>query len=161
MLPAQTTPGTLVHVDVNHTDEFLTFVRALRDMTARGESVRWTCDAAPAMLAQLYHLAPPLYLESGLQPTAWRAQHRHCQFYYRRGPGFVVIYDGRSGSDIETVLDDPDQLALFERLHRPGVVPPGTATSALRAAGVLFELGGKAVTLPYRLARLTLPTELL
>ncbi|PXX71594.1 hypothetical protein DFR70_1011028 [Nocardia tenerifensis] len=154
-------PDTLTHVDMHRVQEFLDFVADLRDLTARGESIRWSCDAEPKILARLHHLVPPLYLASGVQPTDWRARHRPGQFYFRRGPGFVIVYDGRSGDETETVIDDPEQLALFDRLHRPGAVPPCPATAALRALGVLFELGGKGITLPYRLARLTLPTELL
>ncbi|NQE89345.1 DUF5825 family protein [Nocardia terpenica] len=150
-----------MHANMHHPDEFLAFVADLRDMTARGESVRWTCAADADTVAPLQHLAPPLWLKPGVEPTVWRARHRPCQFYFRRGPGFVIIHDERSGSAVETLLDDPEHLVLFERLHHPGALRPGSATSALRAAGLLFELGDKGVVLPYRLSRLALPTKLL
>lgn len=161
MPQAHATPDPLLRVHGDRPTEFLAFVADLRDATAQGEPVRWACEASPGGLAALYHLAPPMYLEPLAELTAWRSRHRPGLFYYRRGPGFVVVHDGRSGSDVETVLDDREQLALFDRLHRPGAAPPGMAAEALRAVGVLFELGGRAVALPYRLARLTLPTELL
>jgi hypothetical protein len=161
MQQAHATPDPPIRVHGDRPEEFLAFVADLRDATAQGEPVRWACEAGPDGLAALYHLAPPMYLEPEAELAAWRSRHRSGLFYYRRGPGFVVVHDGRSGSDAETVIDDREQLALFDRLSRPGAVPPGLATQALRAAGVLFELGGWAVALPYRLARLTLPTELL
>src|SRR6266516_271837 len=141
----------------------LTFVASLRDRTARGEPVAWLLYAVGGLDPDLLcHLVPPAGPCTPGMLARWHKAHRFGLLYYRRGPGFVVVYDGRaiSAAD-EMLLDEPEEVQLFERLRQPA--PLGRSDPAaqrLRAAKLLLEIGGMAVALPYRESRIALPLDL-
>jgi len=140
--------------------DLLAFVADLRDRTAKAEHVEWRRemigDADPDLLC---HLVPPT---SG-HKERWHEVHRFGLLYYRRGPGFVIVYDGRPVAVAdELLLDDPEEVRLFERLGQPGpLTPDDPAASRLRTAGLLLEADGMAVALPYRETRLALPLDIM
>lgn len=141
----------------------LTFVARLRDRTAQGEPVTWQLDAVGDLDPDLLcHLVPPAAPCTPSTLARWHKIHRFGLLYYRRGPGFVVVYDGRpiSAAD-ETLLHEPEEVQLFEHLREPA--PLGRddpAAQRLRAAKLLLETGGMAVALPYRESRIALPLDL-
>jgi Family of unknown function (DUF5825) len=141
----------------------LTFVASLRDHTARGEQVAWRLDAIGDLDPDLLcHLVPPSGPCSPGMLARWHKAYRFGLLYFRRGPGFVVVYDGRpiSAAD-EILLDEPEEVQLFERLREPA--PLGRshpAAQRLRAAKLLLETSGLAVALPYRESRIALPLDL-
>jgi hypothetical protein len=89
--------------------------------------------------------------------------HRFGLLYYRRGPGFVIVYDGRPiRLADEILLDEPAEVRLFERLLEPGPLDrDDPAARRLRAAKLLLEADGMAVTLPYREGRIALPLDVM
>ncbi|GAA1949572.1 DUF5825 family protein [Kitasatospora viridis] len=139
----------------------LGFVADLRDRTARGERVDWQLEALglapdPELLC---HLAPP----APDQAPRWHELHRFGLLYYRRGPGFVIVYDARpTATAAQLLLDDPDELRLFDRLARPGpLASDDPAARRLRTARLVMEVDGWAVALPYRESRLVLPLDIM
>jgi hypothetical protein len=143
----------------------LEFVAALRDRTARAERPDWDFDSIGALEPDpdlLCHLAPPQLTGRTDTIERWHALHRPGLCYYRRGPGFLAVHDQRPVSwSAELLLDGPEEVDLFERLLRPGLLVPGDpAARRLRAARLLLESDGMAVTLPYRETRLALPVDI-
>lgn len=142
---------------------FLKFVAELRDETAQARHVEWRAQVEEAIdLRPLYHLCPPSS-PANAALLEWQRSFRHGRRYYRRGPGFVVIYDHHPDArHPELVLAAPEELTLFDRLHDPGMVDPGDhVASTLREEGVVFCLGELAVMPVCRLGRLVLPRNML
>lgn len=151
-------------------EQGLAFVRALRDATGRGECPVWrgeTAGAPPGFVERLHHLWPPASLDGPGAAEAWARHFEHGRLCYRRGPGFVVVHDARSASGArEVLLDGGEALRLFEYYESPRPLPQRShpdhqAVGRLLADGLLLELGGLALALPYRLTRLALPMEVL
>jgi Family of unknown function (DUF5825) len=141
----------------------LTFVAGLRDSTARGEPVTWRLDVISDLDPDLLcHLVPPAGPCTPGIRARWHEVHRFGLLYYRRGPGFVVVYDGRPISAAgETLLAEPGEVRLFERLQEPAPLWRDDPTAQrLRAAKLLLEIDGMAVALPYRESRIALPLDL-
>jgi hypothetical protein len=115
----------------------LEFVAALRDSTARAEQPDWDMDAIAALDPEpdlLCHLAPPALTGRADAIARWHALHRPGLCYYRRGPGFLVVHDRRPVStSVELLLDEPEEVDLFERLLRPGPLTPGDRRHHLHA----------------------------
>ena len=143
----------------------LDFIAELRDSTARAEPPDWeidsigTLDYDPDLLC---HLAPPALSGRTDAIQRWQALHRPGLCYYRRGPGFLVVHDQRPVStSVELLLDGLEEVDLFLRLLVPGPLAPGDpAGRRLRAARLLLDSDGMAVTLPYRETRLALPVDI-
>jgi hypothetical protein len=133
-------------------------VAFLRDQRALGMTVGWRGRlTGPLDLTLLHHLPPPETLEGGAAEGAgWRDSHRRgfCQF--RRGPGFILVMDGRdSGFTGRYVLDRPDLVAAFTTCLRPTPLErlgPAEREAALtlHKERLLLVTGHVAVTLPTR-----------
>jgi hypothetical protein len=151
-------------------EDSLLFIRELRDATREGRRVDWAASTGGAIdLRSLHHLYPPRALNGDAAAAAllqWRAAFRYGLCHYRLGPGFILIDDERPSFRSTYAIADADALAAFERYEQPAPVPTpqdtrAAAFAALQQAGLLLRLGQSAVSLPYRLTRLPLPSEVL
>lgn len=82
------------------------FVRFLRDATSRLVVVRWSPEGLflPDEFG-ISHLCPPN--QSAREPqalTQWRRNHRYGAFFWRQGPGFVLVKDTRPGRPVASYL---------------------------------------------------------
>jgi len=133
----------------------LRFLRRLREAAGDGAEVAWQADLPVADTRLLYHLPPPV---AGPTLDAWRAAYRPGLCHYRRGPGFLLVRDGRgAGPSVpETTLTGADAAAI-EQFLEPGPDDGSVALDRLAGLGLVLRLGGLALTLPYRLRRWPIP----
>lgn len=135
------------------------FIRFLRDATSRLVVVRWAggVELAPDDL-KLSHLGPPENLPA--QPhllDQWRSGHRYAAFYWRQGPGFVLVKDTRPGRPVARYLIEGQlDMQAFHALHgarRRSTVPSELRDSvdALVAAGLAVQAGDWITLLPTRI----------
>ncbi len=143
--------------------EFLRFIGELRECTAQGQSVAWSLSSLGGIdPSLLYHLWPPGQSGPADSRGQWRSAHHFGMCYYRRGPGFVLVHDERPAGRGETLIDQPADLDLFDRLREPGPVSPDEPGAArLRELRLILEIDGLAIALPYRERRLAMPTSVL
>lgn len=164
MAHSEEVSATVVMTSTDDPTGFLGFIADLRDRTSVAEPVAWNASSWNGVDPKpLHHLCPPTGPSPADPVGRWRTEHRFGLCYYRRGPGFVIVYDRRAAASCpESLLDDPVELALFDRLSSPGAIAhdePGA--SRLHELNLLLEVGGLAVALPYRERRLAMPTSVL
>ena len=137
------------------------FARFLRDCGSRLIEVRWEASVASDLASALAHLAPP----AGSDPVAlaWRTGWHYGQFYWRAGPGFVVVKDARAGDDqARYVIEGEEMLAAFALLARVRhfeAIPAGLRASceALTEAGLALRRGDWLTALPMALREWPIP----
>jgi hypothetical protein len=156
-----------VRLDALDGYDFLRLVSLLRDLQSENIGVDWrlTDDGLPCNLADVSFLPPPT--GEGSLARGWRQEHRFGTFYWRAGPGFVVIQDLRRSQDRKRlVLDAPEELTCFER-HRQVAEQDHRAAArqcidVLRAEGVLLGTSGPwLVALPMRMKQWAIPSTLI
>ncbi|MBC6459404.1 DUF5825 family protein [Actinomadura sp. HBU206391] len=133
-------------------------VAFLRDQRALGMTVGWRGRLSGRLdVTPLHHLPPPETLEGGAAEAAgWRDSHRRAFCQFRRGPGFILVLDGRDpGFTGRYVLDRPDLVTAFTTCLRPTPLErlgPAEREAALtlHKEGLLLVTGHIAVTLPTR-----------
>jgi hypothetical protein len=140
-------------------------VAFLRGARARGMTVGWRGRLTGAFdVTALHHLPPPESLEGGGAECAdWAASHRRAFCQFRRGPGFILVKDGRDPRFVARYeLDRPDLVAAFTACLRPtplDLLEPAEREAALtmHKERLLLVNGGIAVTLPNRVREWTAP----
>ncbi len=140
-------------------------VRLLRDNCCLGRPVRWRGRAAGVFdVGALVHLPPPEELTNA--PGAaeeWRERHRYGLFYFRVGPGFILVKDQRNMTEAARfVIDDPDIVDVFKQSLAPTMLSRMgkrqlQAAQMLCDEGLLLRTGDVVVTLPARLRRWPVP----
>lgn len=137
------------------------FVYLLRIASSRGLTVDWTARTLPPWaLKQIYHLPPPRRVEDRSctgDLDAWHGAYRYGDCYFRKGPGFYLIEDGRAREQPRrlrlTCSADEDE---FAALQQP-VPLAGLSDSARRLArsigefGLVLEVGDHVLSLPIQL----------
>ena len=122
------------------------FVRRLQDAAGQAAPIAWS-GRVELDETLLHHLPPPAGCSA-----AWRDAYRPALFHYRRGPGFVLVTDHRSGTAAATTLPDEPFLTFATG------APIGDQDVAhLVEAGLLLRVGDHAITAPYRLRRWPIP----
>ena len=134
------------------------WIRALREMTACALEVQWTLDPRTSIeLRHLHHLTPPTGCSDA--EVRWASEFRFGALYWRRGPNFVVVKDARREGISMLALDDPpSHAAFFDAMagaHSGLANEPGY--KELLQEGVLLNLGGRLITLPYRMRHWPVP----
>lgn len=134
------------------------FIRFLRDAVAASLPVRWSmAEVDEDLLPRLTHLFPP-----SNAPASWITDFGFGRFFWRNGPSFITVRDLRSSQDpTQYILDDPDLVAIFrgaeQSLDVASLKPSNAALRELIDEGLVLELGGRALTLPYRLLTWPIP----
>jgi hypothetical protein len=143
-------------------------LRLLREASAAAVPVRWDVEIGPGVPGWILTHLPPPRRADGLPPellTTWRERFRYGRCYYRRGPGFVSLYDDRRDPPVRAILTDPAAIDAVERLDRPadvGSLPDAVrrAVPGLHQRGLLLAVDGHALALPWRLRRWPIPCTL-
>ncbi|MFY1635330.1 DUF5825 family protein [Solwaraspora sp. WMMB335] len=176
-----TLPG-LVDLTVTDPTAAADAVRRLvlvRELTSRAIAVDWSVrlPAGDDELWRVYsHLHVPARLElhpappesapaagsdpAAAQLTAWRDAFYFDKCVYRRGPGFVQVRDRRSGRLNLLTIDDPEYLAVLERLLDGARISDVNLDIAREFGeeGLVTKTGDRLVWLPHRLRRWPLPS---
>jgi hypothetical protein len=135
----------------------LRFLRRLRDATGDGAEVEWQAELPVADSRLLHHLPPPAGGPSGPVLAAWRAAYRPALCYYRRGPGFLLVSDGRGGPIVTRALTGGSATAFARHLD-VGPAPDSDPTfDWLVRLGLILTVAGLGLTLPYRIRRWPIP----
>lgn len=144
------------------------FVALLRAALSDGVRLDWRGCTTPGLSPGLCHLTPPSSVcshnEDG-QLETWIAAHRYGMFFWRQGPGFVVIKDQRpEGAPARFVIGDQPFLDVFHRALVPtareelAVAPAAEAAlTRLVSEGIVLETGPLVIALPYRMRRWPIP----
>jgi hypothetical protein len=138
----------------------LRFLRALRQAAADCADVGWQADVPVAENWLLHHLPPPESAVGGLSAGAladWRAAYRPGLCHYRRGPGFLVVSDGRGGAPVMTTLTGAAAEAFVRYLDVDQAPAADPVFGRLVRMGLILPLGDLALTLPYRIRRWPIP----
>ncbi|MBV9822539.1 MAG: hypothetical protein JO144_09900 [Actinobacteria bacterium] len=139
--------------------EFAAHVRLLQDCSSLGLRVSWHAELPPDYpFAELGHLPPPRTgpAESP-ELRRWRQGWRYGLFYWRQGPGFVVVKDARPLMPMQRiVLDTPGELAAFEAASS-GTPAASPDLEALVAVGIVLRHDGALMSLPYQVVEWPTP----
>ncbi|MGW6215819.1 DUF5825 family protein [Streptomyces sp. NPDC055109] len=143
------------------------FIHLLRQTASHGMTVSWQADGLPDCPPHhLHHLPPPhcaLSADAQSMVDQWRHEYTYGLCYYRQGPGFWQIQDGRSTGRRgrftamgETVIQTLTQLT--QPLEAAHLSEPATnPLQNLHNAGLTARIGPWALLLPYRLRRWPIP----
>ncbi|MDG4830061.1 DUF5825 family protein [Solwaraspora sp. WMMD1047] len=151
----------------------LALLRFLREATSHAVRLRWTLVGQPSFPLDTHvHLVPPSGGGDGpsrAYAARWGVGYRYGSFYYRRGPGLVVVKDVRPGVE-PTRLVITDGFDAFLRLAGDPAAPgggagpstgsdPGDAEAAAVAveAGLACAAGTELLVLPYRMRHWPVP----
>jgi hypothetical protein len=155
--------GARVQLSPRFPDASLGFLRWLREATAAGRHPVWSGSVgADVEIELLYHLVPPQSLNHPGDAARWRDAFRPGLCHYRKGLGFLTVYDARSGSAVREVVDHPDELAVFELYRDPCQLPERgrplyDAVARLARRRLLLPMGRWGLILPYRATRVSIP----
>lgn len=143
----------------------LSLLRFLREATSHAVRLRWTLAGQPSFpLATHVHLVPPSAGEDGASrayAARWGLDYRYGTYYYRRGPGLVVVKDVRPGVEpARLVITDGSD--AFLRLAGECAEDPAKGTDAEAAAvaveaGLACAAGTELLILPYRMRHWPVP----
>lgn len=146
-------------------EEDLELLRYLRDATEHGVRLRWRLDGVPDLPLRTHvHLVPPsdgVDAASSAYAEAWTAGYRYGSFYYRRGPGFVVVKDVRPGGEqLRMTIDEGAE--HFLAMARAQTVdeldaPARDLLDTVAEAGLLLRAADRLLVLPYRLRHWPVP----
>jgi len=149
--------GTSPALDLDH-------LRLLREVTSHAVRLHWTIRGRPCFPLDTHvHLVPPAAgtdAESDAYGREWGRRYRYGTFYYRHGPGFVVIKDTRdSDAAARMVVSDGAEAFLALAEGSPGPVPPDLRYAAAAAveAGLALREGPELLMLPYRMRHWPVP----
>jgi hypothetical protein len=171
-----TRPGTarlddVVVLDANDPELVVTFVAWLRDQVSETTDVVWRGVVNPGIETTLLHHLPPPAPGDEVPGSAqllseWRTEHRPALCYYRLGPGFVQVKDVRTAQRAARfVLDDEVLVDTFTGCLRPRRIgdltgPQGDAARALIEERLLLRIGDWVTTLPSRMRRWPVPSQI-
>jgi hypothetical protein len=145
--------------------EDLDLLRLLREATSHAVRLRWRLGGLPCYPLRTYiHLVPP---SAGVDPQTtahareWRAGYRYGSYFYREGPGFVMVKDVRPG-------DEPRRLTIAEGSEHFLAMARASAVSDLDAAAagtldtaqsaeLLVHHDDRLLVLPYRMRHWPVP----
>jgi hypothetical protein len=133
----------------------------VRELTSYGVAVDWEINlgAEPGRWLLLSHLYPPRLIASmklgKAELETWRNTYHVAKLGYRRGPNFIQVRDYRTGALKRHVI----RLQDHERALGPLLT--GVAGSALskplsdayHRQGLIIDVSGKALWLPYRIRK--------
>lgn len=145
------------------------FVWLLRECMSLGIAIHWTATTLPSWdLRLVHHLPPPSYLHEpneSLALKSWRESHVYGSCYYRKGPGFYLIKDTRDPARQRRLkIGVNGAIDGFDLLLKP--TPAGDlaaeandVVNALLPLGLVLQLDGEVISLPFRLHRWPVPAD--
>jgi hypothetical protein len=145
--------------------EDLEQLRRLRELTGETVRLRWQLAGVPLFPLRTHvHLVPPedgTDAESAAYASSWREGYRYGSFFYRAGPGFVLVKDIRPG-DEPTRMTIDEGAAEFLTLASASTVGDLDAgarelVDTAEEAGLLLRHDDRLLVLPYRIQRWPVP----
>ena len=145
--------------------EDLDLMLRLREATSRTVRLRWILGGLPCLPQRSHiHLVPP---RGGLDPATdayargWQAGYRYGGYYYREGPGFVMVKDVRPGAEPRrlTIAEGCEHFLAMAGARAVDDLGPA-ATGLLEVAeqeDLVVRLGDRLLVLPYRLRHWPVP----
>jgi Family of unknown function (DUF5825) len=155
-----------VRFDIDAPRQLVEHVAWLRDRHSDVRDVRWTAVVDPRVDTSLVWHLPPPDADGTDAVDEWRVAHRPAMCYYRVGPGFLQIKDARrpDASAILSIEDGPLVEAFTaclqpcRRADLPADIAGATAT--LIKERLVLDVGGWMTTLPSRLRRWPVPSQI-
>ncbi|MGF7237796.1 MAG: DUF5825 family protein, partial [Frankia sp.] len=137
----------------------VTALSLVRELTSYGIAVDWKINlgAEPGRWLLLSHLYPPRLIVAASSGDAeletWRNTYHLAKFGYRRGPNFIQIRDYRTGTLKRHVIRIRDHDESFSQLLTgvAGTSLSRSLTDTYHREGLIIEVGGKVLWLPYRI----------
>ncbi|WBB80751.1 DUF5825 family protein [Micromonospora sp. WMMD882] len=145
--------------------EDLDLLRYLREVTSHAVRLRWRLAGTPSFPLHTHvHLVAP---SGGVDADAaryaghWTAGYRYGSFFYRQGPGFVMLKDVRPDSeDARLTIDEGAEhfLAMAAACRTQELTPAAQAlVDTVAEAGLLLRVDDRLLVLPYRLRHWPVP----
>lgn len=140
-------------------------LRLLREATENAEPLRWQLAGVPLVpLHSHVHLVPPVDgvdEASAAHARVWTDGYRYGSFFYRVGPGFVLVKDIRPGGE-------PNRMIIDEGAEQFVALASASAVGGLdrearelvdtaEEAGLLLRNGDQLLVLPYRMRHWPVP----
>ncbi|WP_433528488.1 DUF5825 family protein [Micromonospora sp. CA-263727] len=154
-------------VDVDDGSAFLHFIALLRESISGHLDVQWSIAGSRQLDVQaLCHLPPPrasLSEQLARVPEEWQAMHQYGSFYYRRGPGFIVIRDFRDQADAQRYeLESPSVVGVFKEMSAVVATtdlsePAQEFLDVLRDERIILRFDDMVTLLPYRMRTWPIP----
>lgn len=145
--------------------EDLDLLRRLRDATSDAVRLRWILGGLPFPPLRSYvHLVPPrrgIDEATTAHARQWQNDYRYGSYFYREGPGFVMIKDVRPGDEPRrlTIDEGSDHFLAMTRARTVAELD-AAATDQLdvaEEAELLIRHENLLLTLPYRLRHWPVP----
>jgi hypothetical protein len=143
----------------------LELMRFLREATSHAVRLRWTLAGVPLLpLSTHVHLLRPVAgvdAASSAYAMRWAAGYRYGTFFYRQGPGFVVVKDVRPDLPPSRMVIDSgaEHFVAMAAARTVGDLPPEAVDVLADAeeAGLVLRHDGHILVLPYRMRHWPVP----
>lgn len=143
----------------------LDLLHLLREATSHVVRLRWTLAGIPRFPLRTHvHLVPPsggVGAEAAGYAREWAAGYRYGSYYYREGPGFVMVKDVRPGDDPlrMTIGDGAAHFLAMARARAESDLADDTAAllDTAEQAGLLIRDSGRLLVLPYLMRHWPVP----
>lgn len=139
----------------------LAVLACIRDLVPYRISVNWNLRAPTNLdLSALHALCPPSALSNAPHDlVAWHREFRFGLLFWRSGPGFVSVRDGRNGAVSEFTISDAAYLEVFHACQKACSVDqvPAAEAGRLIADRIVLKTGSFLLTLPYRMKYWPIP----
>lgn len=145
--------------------EDLALLRYLRDVTSHAVRLRWRLAGVPTFPLHTHvHLVAPaggVDADATAHALRWTAGYRYGSFFYRQGPGFVMIKDVRPESeDARLTIDEGAEhfLAMAGAQTVDDLEPAARdLVDTVAEAGLLLRADDRLLVLPYRMRHWPVP----
>ncbi|WDZ83216.1 DUF5825 family protein [Micromonospora cathayae] len=143
----------------------LDLLRYLREVTSHAVRLRWRLAGVPSFPLHTHvHLVAPsggVDPESARYALRWTAGYRYGSFFYRQGPGFVMIKDVRPESeDARMTIDEGAEhfLAMADARTVSELAPAARdLVDTVAEAGLLLRADDRILVLPHRMRHWPVP----
>jgi len=143
----------------------LELMRYLREATSHAVRLRWTLAGVPLLPLETHvHLIRPVGgvdVASSGYAMRWAAGYRYGTFYYRQGPGFVVVKDVRPDVPPARMVIDSgaEHFVAMTSARTVGELAPEAVEVLADAeeAGLVVRHDEHILVLPYRMRHWPVP----
>lgn len=143
----------------------LNAMRYLREVTSNAVRLRWTLAGIPLLPLETHiHLLRP---SGGSDPASdayaqrWANGYRYASFYYRQGPGFLVIKDVRPDREATRMVisEGCEHLLSMMDAYTVNELTPAArdVLADAQEAGLIVQHDEHLLVLPYRMRHWPVP----
>lgn len=157
-------PGTVLTFGRSPAED-LDLLRYLREVTSHAVRLRWRLAGVPLFPLHTHvHLVAPcggVDADAAGYALRWTAGYRYGSFFYRQGPGFVLLKDVRPDSeDARLTIDEGAEhfLAMAGARTVHDLEPAARdLVDTVEEAGLLLRVDDRILVLPYRMRHWPVP----